>query len=474
MNPLSAPDASPQSPGTGTGTNPPTRRLAAFAANLRFDDIPGPLVEQLRLHILDGIGVCLHGASLPWTRRVADMVLAEGGNAVASLWGHGPSTRTSVSQAVLVNCTAGHAFEMDDIHKESILHPNSLAVPVALALAQARRGVTGRDILTAIVAGYEVGTRVGNAATTALFLNGFHPQGVTGTFVAAATAGRLLGLDATGMLHALGIAGSTGAGLMAAQEGAMVKRLHAGRAGQAGVYAALLAERGFTGIENVLEADYGGFLSSFARAPRMERLTEGLGTQWEAGEVGFKLYPNVTSMHAALDAFRHLQSTHALRPEDIDRIEVGCGHMTYVHIAWPYRPTSVTAAQMNLFYGLSVLALRGGLTVDDYAEDRIGDPDVMDFMQRIHPFEDERIERRGAAFRHAATVRVHTRAGAVLSEDVWERRGSPENPVTRQDVEDKFFANVARRMPQDSARRIAALVNRFDTLATVDELISLL
>jgi 2-methylcitrate dehydratase PrpD len=454
----------------------PTRRLAAFAAALRFDDIPPALVEQTRLHVLDGIGVSLQGATLPWTRHVANMVMAEGGHPVASLWGYqgAAHARTSVSQAVLVNATAGHAFEMDDIHKESILHPNSLAVPVALALAQSLPGSSGRDVLTAIVAGYEAGTRVGNAATTRLFLNGFHPQGVTGTFVAAATAGRMLGLDARTMTHALGIAGSMGAGLMAAQEGAMVKRLHAGRAAQSGVYAAYLAQRGFTGIENILEADYGGFLSSFSTAPRMERLTDGLGAQWEAGEVGFKMYPNVTSMHAALDAYKHLQETHGLHPDDIERIEVGCGHMTYVHVAWPYRPVSVTAAQMNLFYGLSVLALRGSLTVDDYDDARIGDPAVMDFMQRIHPFEDDRIESKGPAFRHAATVRVVTEAGTVLSHDVWNRRGSPENAVSRQEVEEKFFANVAGHLPGQAAQRIAELVNTLDTLAAIDELTSLL
>ena len=158
-------------------------------------------------------------------------------------------------------------------------------------LAEADPALDGEALLTSIIAGYEVGTRVGNAATTALFLNGFHPQGTSGAFVAAATAGRMLRLDAVQMQHALGIAGSMGAGLMAAQEGAMVKRLHAGRAAQSGMYGALLAKRGFTGILDVIEAGYGGFLSSFARTPNPKRLTQGLGTEWEAGRVGFKMYP---------------------------------------------------------------------------------------------------------------------------------------------------------------------------------------
>lgn len=450
----------------------PTRQLAEFAAALRFDDIPVAVIEKIKLHILDGIGVCLHGAALPWTQRVADMVVAEGGNGAAALWGSG--ARTSVSQAVLVNCTAGHAFEMDDIHKESVLHPNSLAVPVALALAGSNRGLNGQDVLTGIVAGYEVGTRVGNAATTALFLNGFHPQGTSGAFVAAATAGRLMGLDVDAMQNALGIAGSMGAGLMAAQEGAMVKRLHAGRAAQSGVYAAMLAQRGFTGISNILEAEYGGFLSAFARDYKLEKLTAALGEDWEAGKVGFKMYPNVTSIHAALDALHFLQSENELKAENIRLIEVGCGHMTYIHTAWDYKPVSVTAAQMNVFYGLAVMALRGRVTAADYTDDQIANPAVLAFIDRIKPFEDANIECRGPDFRHAATMKLHTVSGQVFSHDIWARRGSPENPVSYEEVEAKFFNNVANCIATPTAKRIAALVKDFQSLATIDELNSLL
>ena len=196
-----------------------TRELARFAAETRAGDLPARVIDRVKLSFLDGLGVCLHGSMLPWTRKIFEVVREEGGNGVASLWGTGQ--RTSLTNAVLVNSTAGHAFEMDDIHKESIIHPNSLAVPVALGLAEADRSLSGSDIITALVLGYEVGLRIGNAATMSLFMNGFHPQGTSGAFVGAATAGRLLRLDAPQMQHALGIAGSLGSGLMAAQEGAM-------------------------------------------------------------------------------------------------------------------------------------------------------------------------------------------------------------------------------------------------------------
>ena len=449
-----------------------TRTLARFAAETSADAIPRCVIERIKLSFLDGLGVGLRGTIFPWTRMVRDLAQHEGGNAVASLWGAG--VRTSLTNAVLVNGTAGHAFEMDDIHKESIIHPNSLAVPVALALAEADPSLSGRDIATALSLGYDVGLRVGNAATTALFLNGFHPQGTSGAFVAAATAGRLLRLDAQKMQHALGIAGSLGAGLMAAQEGAMVKRLHAGRAAQSGLMAALLAQRGFTGISDVVEARYGGFLSSLARTPNVARLLDGLGSDWEAGQVGFKMYPNVTSIHAALDGLRAILVEDDVRAEQIAEIRVGCGHMTFVHTAWDYHPVGTTAAQMNMYYGLSVMAQRRNVGAGDYADDTIADPRILGFIPRIHVAEDPEIEAKGPALRHAARVAVQTTDGKTVSRDVWHRRGSPENPVSRAEVEEKFAANVDGLLGADAARRLQLLAATLETLPDAREIAAIL
>jgi 2-methylcitrate dehydratase PrpD len=402
---------------------------------------------------------------------VYEVVQEEGGNRAASLWGTGQ--QTSLTNAVLFNSTAGHAFEMDDIHKESILHPNSLAVPVALALAEAHPSLSGRDIVTAVALGYEVGLRIGNAATTSLFLNGFHPQGTTGAFVAAVTAGRLLGLDVLQMQHALGIAGSMGAGLMAAQEGAMVKRLHAGRAAQGGLLAALLARRGFTGISDIVEAGYGGFLSSFSRTPNTERLMEGLREDWEAGKVGFKMYPNVTSIHAALDALRSILREERVTAAQVKQIQVGCGHMTFVHTAWDYRPIGVTAAQMNMYYGLSVMALKGNVSASDYSADSIADPEIIGFMPRINIAVDSELESRGPSYRHAARVAVLTTDGRTFRCEVLHRRGSPENPVTRQDVEAKYDANVSRLLGPGAADRLKSLVAQLEALASAKEIIDI-
>jgi 2-methylcitrate dehydratase PrpD len=334
-----------------TASQPPllanaTRDLARFSAQLQFDQIPADVVEHMKLSLLDSIGVCLHGVTLPWTRHVQAMVEAEGCAPQASIYGSGK--KTSIANAVLVNSTAGHAFELDDIHKESIIHPGSLALPVAIAMAEAKGGASGRDLLTATIAGYEVGARVGNAATVRLLLNGFHPQGTSGAFTAVAAAARMRNLDAHQTLHAFGITGSQAGGLMAAQEGAMVKRFHSGRAAQSGVYSALLAERGFTGIEDVLEAAYGGYLVTHSDQPAPQKLTAGLGSVWETRNVGYKPYAAVTSIHTALDGLAQIMRDHGLRADDIASIDAGLSQATYVHCAWEYKAQGVTAAQMNL------------------------------------------------------------------------------------------------------------------------------
>jgi 2-methylcitrate dehydratase PrpD len=448
-----------------------TRDLARFGAGLRYEDIPGEVVARIKSSVLDSIGCCLFGATLPWTRKVAELAESEGARPVASLIGMG--RKTSVSLAVLVNSTAGHAFELDDIHKESIVHAGSLATPVALAFAEQRGGAPGRDVITAMVAGYEIGARVGNAATMSLFFRGFHPQGTSGAFVAAATAARALELGAEPFQHAIGIVASQAGGLMAAQEGAMVKRFHSGRAAQSGVYSALLAKSGFTGILNVLEAPYGGYLNSLSDAPDPARLTAGLGATWETLQVGYKPHASVTSIHTALDGLAAIMREQKLAAGDIGKVDAGLSAMTHVHCAWEYKAQGVTAAQMNLYYGLAVIALDGIAFTDQYREDRLADPAILDFISRIDARVDPGIEAMGPAFRHAARVKVVTGDGRVFEKMLLHRRGSPENALTPADIERKFRHVAGSCAAPARVQRIIDLVAQLDRLGSTQELIKL-
>ena len=460
-----------------TASQPPllenaTRDLARFSAELSFGQIPKEVVEHMKLSLLDSIGVCLHGVTLPWTRHVQAMVEAEGSLPQASIYGSGK--KTSIANAVLVNSTAGHAFELDDIHKESIIHPGSLALPVAMAFAEAKGGVSGQALLSAMIAGYEVGARVGNAATVRLLLKGFHPQGTSGAFTAAAAAAHMRGLDAHQTLHAFGIVGSQAGGLMAAQEGAMVKRFHSGRAAQSGVYAVLLAERGFTGIEDVLEAAYGGYLVTHSDQPAPQKLTAGLGSVWETLNVGYKPYAAVTSIHTALDALAQIMRDNKLTADDIVSVDAGLSQATYVHCAWEYKAQGVTAAQMNLYYGLAMIALDGTAFVDQYREDRLHDPRVLAFVPRIRARIDAGIEAMGAAYRHGARVSVTTRDGRRFDAELLNRRGSAENPLRPEDIDDKFRQVVRSCLSPAQIERVASLVRDIDRLQDIGELASIM
>jgi 2-methylcitrate dehydratase PrpD len=433
-----------------------TRELAAFAVALSYDDLPKPVVERLKSCILDALGCCVFGVTLPWTAMLIDLVREEGGNPQARVIGTG--LKTSVSQAVLIGATAGHGFEMDDIHAAAHLHAGSLALPTALALAETRPTIDGRALIAAIAAGYEVGLRVSLAATGKLFIRGHHFQGACGPFVAAATAANLLQLSPEAARHALGIAGSFGAGLMAAQEGAMSKRLHCGRAAQAGVQGAQLAARGFTGIPNVLEASYGGFLSTFSGAPDLTQLTRALGETWEILCVGFKPYATAASVQSVLFAIDGLMAENKLTAQDIDRVLIHCSTMAHRHCAWTYEPRGVTAAQMNLFFTSAMMIVDRQAMQDQFRDERLADPKVLAMIERINIEVDPLYDTGGDSTRHCARVSLTTADGRVLRREVLDRPGSPTNPLPPPHLRRKFETLAAAVLPQDRITQVVETV----------------
>ncbi|MFV0296464.1 MAG: MmgE/PrpD family protein [Hyphomicrobiaceae bacterium] len=453
-------------------TPPPavTRTLATYAATLRFENIPQSVRNHVRLTTLDALGCVIQGQSLPWTGMLSETVIADGGRPETSLIGR--REKVPLAAAALVNATAGHAFELDDIHRDAILHPNSITVPVALNVAERRAGAPGRDMITAIVAAYEVANRIGAAAGTDLLLRGFHPQGTIGAIAAAVTAARMMHLGAEQTLQAIGIAGSLGAGLMAAQEGAMVKRLHSGRAAEAGIRAADLAARGFTGIEDLVEVSYGGFLSSFAGNDRWQRALDGLGEVWETERTGFKPHATVTSIHSSLDCLKAIMTENRLQATDITRIHAGLSKPTYVHCAWPYRAQSVTAAQMNIYYGLAMIALEGAAFVGQFKPERIAAPETLAFIERITADVADDIETRGPGFRHMSRITVTTQDGRTFTKEEAHRRGSPENPVSASNLEAKFDALTAAILSERAASELKAQIDSLETSPDVTALLS--
>jgi 2-methylcitrate dehydratase PrpD len=442
-----------------------TRRLAAFASSLTFGDVPRGVVDHAKLCLLDTVGCGLFGSTLSWSRILAGCVHELEPAGSSTLWGLSP--KTSPTGAALVNGTMVHGFELDDLHKRSIVHLGSVVTTAALAVAESLGGCSGTRFLTAVIAGYEVAARVGMSVGAAHLLAGWHPTGTHGTLGAAAASGSLLRLTPEQMQHALGIAGTQACGLMASQFGSMVKRFHAGRAAQSGVYAALLARRGFTGILPLFESEYGGYLTTLS--PRSDRalLTAGLGETWETGVVGFKPYSTNGSCHTSIDALIEMKQRHGFGGDEVEAVRVFTSSATKEHVGWPYRPDSVTTAQMNLPYIAAVTITDGEAFVDQFTEERTRDERLVALARRVDVTADPGIDAKGDAFRHAIRIEVVLKDGRVLKDARESAKGSAASPMSREEIETKYAKLAGKALPHARARRVQALVYGVDALADV-------
>src|SRR5580693_2757327 len=412
-----------------------TRAIAQFVSGLTYEQIPAEVRERIKLLILDSLGCAIYGANLEWCRILRETLEALDATRTTSVWG--TSRRLSSPHAALVNGTQVQGFELDDVHRTAVLHVGAVTLPPLIAVAESHAKLSGRDFLTAAVAGYEIGPRVGLCMGQEHIGQGWHSGATVGIFSAAAGAARGLALDADKTVHALGIAGTQASGLMAAQFGAMVKRMHAGRAAQSGLYAALLAKNGFTGIVDVFENPYGGFCTTFSRSTdRFDRaqLTDGLGERFETLRIALKFYSCVGSNHTTLDAIRFMQARHPFGADDVAHILVQGSRATLDHVGWPYVPQGMTAAQLNLPYCIATLLLDGDVFVDQFTEAKVADPDRMRIAAKVRVAEDPEITARGARYRHMVHVTVTLRDGTTLDETVEAPRGSEHAFASAEDV----------------------------------------
>jgi 2-methylcitrate dehydratase PrpD len=462
---------------THGGTTAMTRRLAEWVAALREETLPPAVIRHVKLGLLDTLGCGLFGSTLPWGRTVIKFAQTLGRGDEATIWGDG--ARVPAANAALANGTLVHAFEMDDLHAAGVLHPGAVSVTAALAVGERREraggpSTSGRTLLLALVAGYEIGARIGLACGYAALKRGFHPAATTGVFCAAAAASRILGLDAEATQDALGTAGTQASGLMAAQYGSMVKRMHMGRSAQSGIYAADLAAMGFRGVREVLDAPYGGFLTTLvgdAADPAV--IVDGLGERYELLGTGFKIYPSCGSSHTTVDALLAIKARcPELAPDLVDAVVVWTTTSTRDHVGWPYVPDTVTSAQMNLPYTVGALLVDGGLTVESFAESRLRDPRILAVADRVRVEVDPAFDALGREGRHTVRVQVRLTDGRRFEETRSKARGTAELPLTDEDLAGKFLDLAGRVVGRTGAERILDMVRRCEEMPAVMPLVS--
>jgi len=449
----------------------PTRRLARFALDLKYKDIPPEVIDRAKACVLDTLGVCLYGSTKPWSRTVAGFVHDSGLRGQSTVLGMGFSRQPA--QATLANGVMAHAFELDNVRQPGAgVHPGATAFLPALAMAEEKRA-DGKSLLTAFVAACEVMSRIGVAAGNSLERKGFHAPGLTGTFGAAVAAGRLLRLDERKMVNALGIAGSYSGGLIEfsrCQEGAMVKRLHLGKAGEGGVTSALLASQGFAGPESVLEGKF-GFCQTYSDSPKLDYLTHRLGREFETMNTCIKRCACHINAHAPIEALQQLRQQFNFRPEDIRQITVGGIEKLVTHHA-NYRPTDLMMAQYSIPFCVALSLYADPANPGSFDEKQLKNKRIFAMMRRVQLQVDREIEDRG--WDRAARVTVTLTNNHRHSALVVHFKGTPENPLSRAEVENKARKLTDALLPDRRLEHLIDTVNDLNKLQDVSQLGALL
>jgi aconitate decarboxylase len=444
-----------------------TSQLASFLTSISFDQLSDEVVQHTKRCVLDTIGCALFGSTLPWSQLLQE-TLAQFGRGDAHVWA---SDRTlPLDAAVLVNGTMVHAFELDDLHKGAIFHPGGVTLPAVAAACDLLPPVSGEQFIAAVVAGYEAAIRVGLSSGVGLLRAGWHPNGVLGTFAAAAGVGNLIGLDAEQMEGALGMAATQSSGLMSSQYGSMIKRMHAGKAAQGGFYAAFLARDEFKGIDSIFEHEYGGYPYPFTSEYDLDLLVASLGKPFEIVNVGFKFYAACGSSHTSIDAMLNLKMANDFAPDDVARCRVFSSTATWEHVGWEYVPDSVTTAQMNLPYALACALLRGQVGPEEFTSQMLIDQELLDLASRTEVVVDPSIDALGSVGRHTVRVQIELNDGRVFEEKVEHAKGSEHFPLSDGEIRTKFVQLAGAGVGQERALKIMASIDDLEASSDVREI----
>jgi 2-methylcitrate dehydratase PrpD len=417
-------------------TTSPTAQLAAFAAGLNFEAIPATVVRKTEDLLVDWFGSALAGkGSRPVetiTRFAASMGPA-GGAAHARAEVLVNRSQSSAYFAAMANAAASHVAEQDDVHNGSVFHPATVVFPAALAMAQTL-GSSGQQLLTAAVAGYEVGIRVGEFLGRSHY-KVFHTTGTAGTLAAAAAAGSLLGLTPAQMQHAFGSAGTQSAGLWEfLRTAADSKQLHTAHAAAAGLMSACLACEGFTGAAQILEGPQ-GMAAGMSSDADPAKLTDGLGTRWATVETSFKYHASCRHTHPAADALLQVMQVHQLQPADLARV-VTHVHQGAIDVLGPVvNPATVHQSKFSMGTVLALVARFGHAGLVEF-DQHFQDEATMALRERVEMVLDAEVD---AAYprRWIGKVTVTTTDGRVLQGRVDEPKGDPGNTLSREEITDK-------------------------------------
>ena len=444
-----------------------TQILAKFASNVNYEDLPPDVVDRAKYFCLDFAGVTLNGSTTDSAKAVV--------RALDDVGRSGPSTivgtnkRALPEYAAMANGTAFHSIEMDDVNNEASLHPGVVAFPTALAMADIAP-VSGKDFISAVVAGYDVIIRLGRALKPKEhYGRGFHPTGTCGAFGGAAVAARLLGLQGDDYTHALGIAGSQAAGSMEyLAQGAWTKRLHPGWSAHSGIWAALLARAGYSGPTTILEGR-DGFLNAYSGDPDPSLVLKDLGEEYQVTRTGVKPHACCRYNQGPIDCLLEIGKSNDFQAMDIEEVKIGVLSQGMRLVAEPVEakrnPKSVVDMQFSMPFAAAVALSYGSASLNEYAIGIPDRPEVRHIMDRVQCVTDPKLDAQAPKL-FPAWAEVRTSNGRTMRSELTYPKGDPENPVTWDEMRTKFNLLSA---PVISSQRQEKIISAIDSLEQMDD-----
>ncbi|MEX0409578.1 MmgE/PrpD family protein [Aquibium sp. LZ166] len=446
--------------------------LVEFLHDLTYDQLPQDVRAKARQCLLDALGCGLFGTLQPWSRILAAEMIEERSSGNCTVIGYG--TRLSAPAAAMCNGLAIHGYELDDLIASSIVHPAAAVVPAALAAAEAS-GASGEALISGIVAGYEIMHRVAVGMGVSPSRLGFHVTSLTAPVAAAMAAGKVAGLDLAQLTSAIGLSCSAAAGIKAfasGDGGGMVKRLHLGRGAEAGVRACQLARRGFSGPPYAIDGRF-GLLEIFGGATAApERLTDGLGTRWAISDIWFKVYPICGWIQPVVQALSDMRGGRELAAEDIVSIRVGVSSYAAANNGNP-APVDTMGAQYSIPFCAALALLGDPKDPAEYGEKRLTQKAMRDVQTKVAIHVSAEAEAVYPA-KFAGDVELTLADGSVRHMWVPECRGTPADPCSDAELEQKFSILARKVLTEGDARALAGNVSRIEELKTLGELTHLL
>jgi 2-methylcitrate dehydratase PrpD len=443
-----------------------TQELARYCSALKYNQLPGEVIDRVKYFFLDFIGVACRGSQEDSSRSMYRFVKETGRGPKKGVI-VGTKERAPYLYAALANGTSSHAVEMDDVSNEASLHPGVVVFPASLATSE-MVGSNGKSVIEAVVLGYEVMIRLGRAlGPENSYKRGFHPTGTCGTFGSSMAASKLIGLKEEGMVNAMGIAGSQAAGSMEyLAQGSWTKRFHAGWAALSGMMAAQLSQKGFRGPTSIIEGR-DGFLHAYSNGSDASKVLEGIGVSFEILRTSVKPHACCRYMQPPIDAVLKIVKENNLQPDRVEKVKLGLLRAGAYLIADPieskYSPQSIVDAQFSMPFGATVALLYRKAGLEEFSLAKIRSEEVRRVMKLVECVVDPELDRTFPK-QWCATAEILTKDGKTYSTKVEYCKGDPENPLSWEEVIEKFHDLSHRLFTKQRRQKIVDQVRHLEKI----------